>query len=114
MMEATREIYWNVGHGVIAPMYLVALCALALCAWGFWRRLPVYRLGKPLSRLDQLPRRMSLLVRKMLTQSQVLRVVDPGSLHAIFFWGFGLLFIGTLLIMAQADLSQPIFDVVFL
>jgi Fe-S oxidoreductase/nitrate reductase gamma subunit len=113
-MEATREIYWNVGHGVIVPMYLFAAIAMGLCAWGFWRRLPVYRLGKPLNRLDQLPRRIALMVRTMLSQSQVLRVFDPGSLHALFFWGFGLLFIGTLLIMAQADFSQPLFQVRFL
>jgi Fe-S oxidoreductase/nitrate reductase gamma subunit len=113
-MEATREIYWNVGHGVIGPMYLFAAIALGLCAWGFWKRLPVYRLGKPLNRLDQLPRRIALMARTMLSQSQVLRVLDPGSLHALFFWGFGLLFIGTLLIMAQADFSQPLFHVRFL
>ncbi|HEY6008115.1 MAG TPA: respiratory nitrate reductase subunit gamma, partial [Geobacteraceae bacterium] len=113
-MEATREIYWNVGHGVIGPMYLFAFAALGLCAWGFWRRLPVYRQGKPLHRLDQLSRRITLMVRTMLGQSQVLRVLDPGSLHALFFWGFGLLFIGTLLIMAQADFSQPLFQVQFL
>ncbi|HEY6838788.1 MAG TPA: respiratory nitrate reductase subunit gamma, partial [Geobacteraceae bacterium] len=113
-MEATREIYWNVGHGVVIPMYLFALIAFGFCAWGFWKRLPVYRLGKPLNRLDQLPRRIALMVRTMLSQSQVLRVLDPGSLHALFFWGFGLLFIGTLLIMAQADFSQPLFQIRFL
>jgi Fe-S oxidoreductase/nitrate reductase gamma subunit len=113
-MEATREIYWNVGHGVIIPMYLFALAALGLCAWGFYRRLPVYRLGKPLDRLDQLPRRISLLLRNMFAQLQVIRVPGPGFLHSFFFWGFSLLFIGTLLIMAQADFTQPLFHVAFL
>ncbi|KAF0221802.1 MAG: hypothetical protein FD174_133 [Geobacteraceae bacterium] len=113
-MEATREIYWNVGHGVVWPMYLFAIVAIGICAWGFWLRLPVYRLGKPLNRLDQLPRRVALMVRTMLSQSQVLRVLEPGCLHALFFWGFGLLFVGTLLIMAQADFSQPLLGVVFL
>ncbi|HBA89956.1 MAG TPA: electron transporter [Geobacter sp.] len=113
-MEATREIYWNVGHGVIAPMYLFAFLALALLAWGFWRRLAFYRQGKPLDRLDRLAERVSHWVTNTLTQVQVLRVVRPGSMHALFFWGFGLLFIGTLLIMLQVDFTAPIFDVVFL
>ncbi|HEY5513408.1 MAG TPA: heterodisulfide reductase-related iron-sulfur binding cluster [Geomonas sp.] len=113
-MEATREIYWNVGHGVVWGMYFFALLAMGICAWGFWMRLPVYRQGKALSRLDRLPERILLLVKGMLAQSKVLRVLDPGALHALFFWSFGLLYIGTLLIMAQADISAPLFGVTFL
>jgi Fe-S oxidoreductase/nitrate reductase gamma subunit len=113
-VEATREIYWNVGHGVVIPMYLFAFIAMGLCVWGFYRRLPVYRQGKSLNRFDRLPERISLLAKSVLAQTKVLRVLEPGCLHALFFWGFGLLFIGTLLIMAQADFSQPLFGVVFL
>ena len=113
-MESTREIYWNVGHGVVWPMYLFSFAAMAILAWGFYRRLPLYRQGKPLNRLDQLPRRISLMLGQMLMQTRVVRVVGPGSLHAAFFWGFALLFIGTLLVMAQADFSQPVLGVVFL
>ncbi|WP_298435033.1 heterodisulfide reductase-related iron-sulfur binding cluster [Geobacter sp.] len=113
-MEATREIYWNVGHGVVWPMYLLGLIALGVCTWGFWQRLPVYRQGKSLNRLDRLPERIFLMLRQMLAQTRVLRVLDPGFLHALFFWGFGLLFVGTLLVMAQADFSQPLLGIVFL
>ncbi|MFZ3207574.1 MAG: heterodisulfide reductase-related iron-sulfur binding cluster [Geobacteraceae bacterium] len=113
-MEATREIYWNVGHGVVWLMYLFSFIAIAVCAWGFYRRLPVYRQGKPLDRLDQLPRRIALMVRNMLGQVKIIRVLNPGALHAIFFWGFGLLFIGTLLIMAQADFTDLLFHIRFL
>ena len=113
-MEATREIYWNVGHGVVWGMYSFAFLAMGICAWGFWRRLPVYRQGKPLSRLDRLPERVVLMLKGMLAQSKVLRVLDPGCLHALFFWSFGLLFLGTLLIMAQADISTPLFGLTFL
>ena len=113
-MEATREIYWNVGHGVVWPMYLFAFVAMAIAARGFWQRLAVYRQGRALNRLDQLPRRIALMVQGVLAQGKVVRVLDPGILHALFFWGFGLLFIGTLLIMAQADFSAPVLGIVFL
>lgn len=113
-MEATREIYWNVGHGVVWGMYLCAFAAMGVCAWGFWQRLPMYRQGKQLNRLDRLPERVMMMVKSMLAQTKVLRVLDPGILHALFFWGFGLLFIGTLLIMAQADFSAPVLGIVFL
>ena len=42
-MEATREIYWNVGHGVVLPMYLITLLAFAACGYGCWKRVELYR-----------------------------------------------------------------------
>jgi len=113
-MEATREIYWNVGHGVVLPMYLITLVALAACGYGFYKRIEVYRQGKDLNRLDNLGERVLLLVKNLFGQLKVLRVSVPGIAHALFFWGFFLLFIGTLLVMAQADFSQPLFNVVLL
>ena len=113
-MEATREIYWNVGHGVLLPMYLFTLITLALCGYGFYRRLLVYRQAKALNRLDRLGLRLALCARNLFGQLKVLRVPGPGAPHALFFWGFVLLFIGTLLIMLQADLTQPLFDLVIL
>lgn len=113
-MEATREIYWNVGHGVVLPMYLIALAALSVCGYGLYRRVEVYRQGKALNRLDNPGERLALLVKNLLGQLKVLRVSGPGVPHALFFWGFVLLFIGTLLVMLQADFTQPLFDVVIL
>ncbi len=113
-MESTREIYWNVGHGVVLPMYFFALVAIAVCIYGFYRRVPAYLQGRKLDRLDSLPKRILLLIRNMLAQAKVLRVIGPGIFHALFFWGFGLLFIGTLLVMAQADFTQLLLGIVFL
>jgi len=113
-MESTREIYWNVGHGVVWGMYPLAFLAMGICCWGFWQRLPVYRQGRPLSRLDRMPERIANLLQGMLGQKRVVRVLNPGIFHGLFFWGFGILFIGTLLIMAQADFSTPVLGVVFL
>ena len=113
-MEATREIYWNVGHGVTGGMYLMAAIALGLCGWGFYRRLPVYRQGKALDRLDQGALRVRLLLANVFGQLRVLLVPGPGTLHACFFWGFLLLFIGTLLVMVQADFTDPFFSLRFL
>lgn len=113
-MDAAREIYWNVGHGVIGPMYLFSSIAIALCGWGFYKRIPFYRQGKSLDRLDRLQERIAFMVKSVLAQTRVLRVVNPGILHTLFFWGFGILFIGTLLVMVQADLSQPLFGMVIL
>ena len=113
-MNSTREIYWNIGPGVIWLMYLLSFAALSVFAYGFYRRIAVYRRGKPLNRTDQLPRRIFLMLGKMLGQFRVIRRTRAGIFHAVFFWSFFLLFLGTLLIMAQADISQPLFKIVFL
>jgi Fe-S oxidoreductase/nitrate reductase gamma subunit len=113
-MGPTREIYWNVGHGVVLFMYLGVAITLAIMAYGFWRRARVYHLGKPLRRLDQLPRRVWRLVTQGLAQLRVLLVKRPGLVHALLFWGLLLLFIGTLIIMLQVDFTQPLFGLTIL
>lgn len=110
-MEATREIYWNVGHGVVIPMYILAFAAFAVMAWGFWRRLPVWRQGKALNRFDHYGQRIKQLIIEVISQNKIFRVKDGGIYHAFFFWGFLLLFIGTLLVMAQTDFFTPLMNV---
>jgi Fe-S oxidoreductase/nitrate reductase gamma subunit len=95
-------------------MYLMTAVALGLCAAGFYRRLPVYRQGKALDRLDQRWLRLKLFLECSFAQLRVLMVRPPGLLHAFFFWGFLLLFAGTLLVMLQADLTYPLFSLRFL
>jgi len=113
-VEVSREIYWNVGHVVVLPMYLFAFAAIAVFIWGFYRRTSTYRLGKSLNRFDHLPQRFWLVARNALVQLRVLKVLLPGSLHSLFFWGFGVLFIGTLLVMAQSDFFDLLFHIKFL
>jgi Fe-S oxidoreductase/nitrate reductase gamma subunit len=115
-MEFTRQIYWNVGHGAqtLVPMYLLALGGIALLAWGFLRRVQIYKLGLPLERTDQRGLRMKALLSTVLLQKKVVQVPWPGLFHGVFFWGFGLLVIGTTLIFIQADFTDLFFDIRFL
>jgi len=110
-MEATREIYWNIGHGVVIPMYLLAFAAFGVLAWGFWKRLPVWRQGKPLDRFDRYDERAKQFISALFGQESVHRVKDGGLPHALFFWSFLLLFAGTLLVMVQADFFTPLMGV---
>ncbi|TKB10018.1 heterodisulfide reductase-related iron-sulfur binding cluster [Desulforhopalus sp. IMCC35007] len=115
-MEYTREIYWNVGHGAwtLVPMYLLAIFAIGLLVKGFYGRVKIYQQGQPLVRDDQRLRRLVMMLQNVLLQKKVSRVIWPGLLHGLFFWGFGLLFIGTTLIVIQADFTDLLFDVKFL
>jgi Fe-S oxidoreductase/nitrate reductase gamma subunit len=95
-------------------MYLLAFAAIGVLVWGFWQRAKVYRLGKPVDRTDDLPQRMADLAKAALGQLRVVRVPGAGTAHGFFFWAFAILFLGTLLIMAQADFTDLLFDVRFL
>jgi Fe-S oxidoreductase/nitrate reductase gamma subunit len=107
-LEATREIYWNIGHGVVIPMYILAFAAFGVMGWGFWKRLPVWRQGKPLDRFDRYDERVKRLISEVFSQEKIFRVTDGGIFHSIFFWSFLLLFVGTILVMFQADLFTPL------
>ena len=110
-MEATREIYWNVGHGVVVPMYLFAVAAFGCLGWGFWRRVALYRQGKPLDRFDRYEERVKRMLGEVFSQEKIFRVKDGGVPHALFFWGFLTLFVGTVIIMFQADFFTPLMRV---
>ncbi|HSN15870.1 MAG TPA: (Fe-S)-binding protein, partial [Anaeromyxobacteraceae bacterium] len=101
-------------HGVVAPMYLLVVAAAALLAWGAWRRVRVWRLGRPVRRLDHLGLRALAALRAALGQGGVLRQRAPGIPHALFLWAFAALFAGTLLVMLQADLVEPLLGRTFL
>ena len=110
-MDATREIYWNVGHGVVAVMYLLTIAAVTGAAFGFKERLEIWRQGKSLDRFDRRGDRVQRMLATVFGQTRVSRVKDGGLFHSLFFWGFLILLAGTMLIMVQADLLMPLFKV---
>lgn len=115
-MEATRELYWNIGHGatVLLPMYIFTFAALGLLIRSGMQRLNIYRQGKPLNRTEQRSVRIGELLKNVLFQKKVLLVKGPGYAHGLFFWGFALLFIGTCFVAAQADFTDLLFGYRFL
>jgi Fe-S oxidoreductase len=115
-MEATRELYWNIGHGatVLIPMYLITFAAIGLMVKAALQRLNIYRQGKPLNRTDNRNERLKNMVKNVFLQSRVVKVKGPGFAHSFFFWGFGTLFIGTCLVALQADGTDLLFGFRFL
>ncbi len=115
-MELTREIYWNVGHGAmtLVPMYLLTIVAIVVAVKAAMARIEVYKQGLPLNRTDNLGDRIKDMLAQILLQTKVIRVTIPGIFHGLFFWAFFILFIGTCLIVLQADFTDLLFDVKFL
>lgn len=110
-MEATRQIYWNIGHGVVIPMYILAFAAFGVMVWGFRQRLPIWRQGKVLDRFDRYDERVKRMLGEVFSQTKIFRVTDGGVFHSIFFWSFLVLFVGTILVMFQADFFTPLLQV---
>ncbi len=113
-IEATREIYWNVGSAVLVPMYLLAFLSIAVIVFGFLKRRGVYKLGKPVQRTDDIEKRVASFIKGVIFQTKVIRSSLPGLAHGFFFWGFLILFIGTTLVFIQADFTDPLFGYRFL
>lgn len=95
-------------------MYLLSFAAIGILVYAFLQRIKIYKQGQTLDRTDQLPMRVAALVKNVLLQNKVLKVRGPGAAHALFFWGFFVLFIGTCLIFLQADFTDLFFGVKFL
>ena len=115
-MEFTREIYWNVGHGAmtLVPMYLLTIAAIVVAVKVALQRIEIYKQGLPLNRTDNLGERIKEMLLQVIMQKKVTRVTIPGMFHGLFFWAFFVLFIGTCLIVLQADFTDLLFDIKFL
>ncbi len=117
-MEPTREILWNVGW-MRWPIYGPAILAFAIALWGSWKlirpRRALFRLAQPApGRADDLPGRFIQTLRYLLGHERILRDALPGAMHFLVFFGFVVLFIVTLAVMAQEDFTALFFGVEFL
>ncbi len=109
--EAIREIYWNVDRlGKTAPIFLygLALITTAIMAWGVLGDIARWRKGKPDARIDQVPARAIEFLAQVFGQKKVLRDRRPGMMHALIFFGFLTLFIGTDIIAVEEDFTLPL------
>jgi nitrate reductase gamma subunit/ferredoxin len=109
MTETFREIYWNVGEAVGSlTVYGAAIVALAVMTWGFLRDVARWRMGRPAARIDNLPARAQEFLTQVFGQKKTLKDRRPGAMHALVFFGFLALFIGTDIIAVEEDFTIPL------
>jgi len=106
---AGREVFRHFPATLVVLFYGLATVAMAISAWGFWLRIRKYRRGRPAARFGQLKARILSALGKIARHS-TLRKRDAlaGWSHALIFWGFAALFVGTLIIMLDHDFLRPI------
>src|SRR5579859_6604027 len=111
----TRQIGWNVGEVAFVVMYvLVAVQALVL-AYGGTRRYLAWRRGRPYGPIDRVGERLRKAMAVAFLHRRLIRpgYVYSGLMHLFIFWGFVVLFIGTLIVLLEADIVRPYFGLSF-
>jgi len=111
----TRVIGWNVGEVAFAVMYVLVALQAVLLAYGGTRRYLMWRRGRPLGGIDGLGERTRHALAVAFLHRRLIRpgYVYSGLMHLFIFWGFVVLFIGTLIVLLEADVVRPYFGLSF-
>ena len=104
-----RDTFWNVPSWAQIALYIGGALAIAYLVYGLWQRVTLWRQGLPEDRLDRIPERLGLVATHALGQVRTLSQAYPGVMHAIMFWGFLALFMGTVLATIDWDIALPLF-----
>ena len=106
-MTPTREIYLNIHF--VWLMYALLLPTLAVFGYGVYSRYRLWaKLGLKLNRLDNPKQRLTRAAKEIISHEKFLRDFPAGLMHAAIFWGMLLLFIGTVVVVVEADLRIQI------
>ena len=105
-MTPTREIYWNISGTWL--MYVLLIPTLLTFAYGVYRHYRLWRLGKAEQRFNSVGRRLKGLLVYVFGQRRLLNNRFAGLFHALIFFGFTILLIGTSVVMVHEDFGLPI------
>lgn len=103
----TREIFRNFSPLMQLIFYLVSFIAMGIFFYGFYRRIQKYRRGRPTGRFNQFGQRFMKAARIMAQNSTIWkRDAYAGFAHTLIFWGFVVLFIGTVIVFIDHDILR--------
>src|ERR1035441_10054145 len=102
-----RPLFDMLWPAMVAVFYVAAAAAVGVFFYGVWRRLNVYRKGVRGPRLTMFPRRLWQVILALGSHSRLARRnLVVGAAHVAIFFGFGVLFIGTVLITIDYDILK--------
>ena len=104
-MTPFRDDLWNLPEWMYAIHWILVVFCGALVVYGLWRRIRLWRMGRPANRLDHLGQRFGSLLLYALGQRRILDQAYPGLMHGLIFYGFVIFFIATSLVGIQMDLN---------
>lgn len=93
----SREIFWNISYAYV--IYILAVVALAILVYSFYRRYKLWRVGKPDDRSKDMGKRLKIFIRTtiidILIHRRFLREPYPGIMHFLILWGFIIMLLGS-------------------
>jgi hypothetical protein len=111
----TREIAWNVSQVALVVMYALVSVQMLFLAYGATKRYLAWKAGQPYGPVTDVKTRLSKVMQVAFLHRRILRrgYVYAGLMHLFIFYGFLVLFIGTLIVLLEADIVRPYFGVSF-
>ncbi|MBI4705954.1 MAG: (Fe-S)-binding protein [Deltaproteobacteria bacterium] len=96
MGDPARPLFWSIRDAWL--FYALAAVAVAALAGGLWRNVARWRQGTAGGGLHEWRRRLALVALDGVLGRRIWRGEPAaGAMHLLVFWGFGLLFAGTVL-----------------
>ena len=109
-MEITREVFRHFPLWMQIVFYVAGLATIAFFLYGFYRRYQKYRRGTDAGRFNKLAGRFFKALGVMATNRTVYkRDTYAGTAHWMIFWGFVVLFIGTVIVAVDHDMIEVAF-----
>ncbi|HEY7268336.1 MAG TPA: 4Fe-4S dicluster domain-containing protein, partial [Dehalococcoidia bacterium] len=100
---ATREVLWNLSHQLRWFLYAATAVVFVIIALGPLHRSQFWRIGKPEIRWDRPFERAKVFAVYGIGQGRMPNDLYASVMHLFIFWGWVVLFIGTLIIATHAD-----------
>lgn len=113
--DVTRVLFENFPSWAIGAFYVIGFSAIAIFIYGCYIQYRKYARGQSLRKtLPTMAERLRAMVVTVGTH-RTLRRRDKaaGSAHALIFFGFALLFLGTATITLEYDIIEPLFGLTF-
>jgi len=109
--DATRVVFWNISH--IWVMYALLVPTTLIAGFGLYRRVRLWRTGKPAARFERVGERLRLVAKHALAQRRTARQTYAGAFHLMLYSGFVILTIATIVVMVHEDFKLRIMQGAF-
>ncbi len=110
MDPVTREIFRNFPTWMQIVFYVVGLATVGFFIFGFWKKYKKYSRGSDNGRFNNFAGRFFKALALMATNKTVYkRDTYAGTAHWLIFWGFVVLFIGTVIVALDHDFIELVF-----
>ena len=103
-----RPVFYALLLWLVVVFYLLSAAALVVFFYGVYRKVRKYRQGRVAPGEKLTLKRLSRAALTILLNRTILRGDwYAGLAHLLVFWGFGVLFLATLLVLVDNDLLEP-------